>query len=239
MTESSAVRECPHGVSRRRFLAGTTALAVLGPAVAGAHAAGPHSRAADFQAAVAAVREMILAGRIGQLLELRGSLRCAAHPSSRRFWSACCDSLALLGSFTKEPSSCYSRFYGSCGRHATSLGATHSFHAFYRARGGVAIYFDAGSSTASGWMRMTTRGSRGTIRIEVAQTTVAALMPHPDWSRERAGHSWLPIVVGCEEVSTPASRAVAVATSSEPDRLGRVMLAAALRSHRSGTRMNV
>ncbi|MCL4855367.1 MAG: hypothetical protein KJZ78_28725 [Bryobacteraceae bacterium] len=239
MTEDSAVQDCPHGVSRRRFLAGTATVAVLGPPVPGGYAVGPRSRATDFQTAVAAVQEMILAGRIGQLLELRASLRCAAHPSSRRFWSACRDNLALLGSFTKQPFSCYARFYGSCGRNAASLGATHSFHAHYRARGGVAIHFDAGSSEANGWAQMTTRGSRATIRIDVTETVVAALMPHPDWSRERVGQAWLPIVVRCDEVVTPTPCGVTVATSGEPDRLGRAMLAAALRSHRSGTRINV
>jgi hypothetical protein len=224
MPASLSLRECPLGISRRRFLAGTAAAVAVGPSFALSAGIVSAPAPGGLLAATTAARQAIAAGEIGSLLEVCGMLHTTVRPSRGVFWAACRDQLALLACLAEEPSTCSARLVDASGRLARDLSRAAHLQAAYRTAGGAAILLSAKPASAGALsLQIFIRGSRGTIRIDAADEAAAALMPLPGWSRRRAGQPWLPL----------AAAESPIAPLAPSGSTGRAMLAAALRSHRT------
>lgn len=157
-----------------------------------------------FSPKLAIVRELIAAGKLGKLLELRARGKEDARGGAEDMFVLgphLLDVMRLLGG---SPQWCFGSVLAE-GRAITKADvkaasdgipavAGDEVHAMYRLSGGVTGHFDSVRAAGGGprfgiWIY----GSKGVIELGTNYLPAAFFLPHTSWSTPRSKKEWIPI----------------------------------------------
>ncbi len=150
------------------------------------------------------IRELIAAGKLGQLLEFRARGKEDARGGAEDLWVLGPHLMDLILHFGGGPSWCtgsvleQGRPIGKQdvrpGSEGIGLLAGDEVHAMYRMAGGAMAYFDSVRNAGGGprfalWIC----GSKGVIELGTNYMPPAFLLPHTSWSMPRGKKKWIEI----------------------------------------------
>jgi len=152
-----------------------------------------------------AVQELIAAGQLGTVLELRGRGKEDARGGGEDLWVLGSHIMNLIDYFGGEPKWCFGRVEQG-GKPVTKehvregaeqIGplAGDSVTAVYGLSSGATAYFGSRRSMGGGKGRFALQilGSAGIVEILTGHLPSVQFLPDPAWSPGRSGAKWLPV----------------------------------------------
>jgi predicted dehydrogenase len=150
-----------------------------------------------------AIRDVILDGKIGDVLELRGRGKEDQRGGGEDLWVLGSHIMNLIHHFGGEPRWCFATVTErglpirkqDVKEGAEGIGplAGDSVSAMYQLEDGVTAYFASRRNTAGGRFGLQILGSKGAIDLVTGSLPAANLLPDPQWSPGRSGKNWIPI----------------------------------------------
>ena len=151
------------------------------------------------------IRDLILDGKIGKLLELRGRGKEDQRGGGEDLWVLGSHVMNLMHTFCGEPNWCFA----SVEQHGKPVTKEHvqegnegigplagdAVRAMYGMADGVTAYFGSRRNAGSNPPRFGLQifGSQGVIEILTGYLPAAYFLPDPSWSPGRSGAKWVPI----------------------------------------------
>ena len=154
---------------------------------------------------LAAVKDLIGSGKIGQVLELRARGKEDGRGGGEDLWVLGTHVLDLVHGLGGEAQWCFASVLQggrpirkedvAPGNEGIGPLAGDEVHAVYRLAGGAVASFDSvrragGSPTRFG---LTVYGSKGIIEIQTGYLPAVQFLPDPSWSPGRSGQKWVPV----------------------------------------------
>jgi predicted dehydrogenase len=152
-----------------------------------------------------AVHELIAAGQLGTILELRGRGKEDARGGGEDLWVLGSHVMNLIYHFGGQPTWCFGRVEvggkpvtkGDVREGAEQIGplAGDSVTAVYGLDSGATAYFASRRSMGGGKGRFGVQifGSAGVVEILTGHLPSVQFLPDPAWSPGRSGAKWLPV----------------------------------------------
>jgi predicted dehydrogenase len=154
---------------------------------------------------LAAVRELIVSGKIGRVLEIRGRGKEDSRGGGEDLWVLGSHVLDLIHALGGDPQWCFGRVY-QAGRPITKADvkpgnegigplAGDEVHAIYRLADGLTAHFDSVRGAGAKPSRFGVRicGTQGVISLGTGYLPPAYLLPDPGWSDGTSDQRWVPI----------------------------------------------
>ncbi|MEZ6132714.1 MAG: Gfo/Idh/MocA family oxidoreductase [Planctomycetaceae bacterium] len=161
-----------------------------------------------YHPALQQIDQMIAAGELGRLLELRGRGLGDQRGGGEDLWVLGCHIMNLIQYFAGDPKSC-SAIMLQDGRHITSddvkpgaegLGplAANEVHARYETASGVVAYYDsiANDGTAKLGYCLQLMGSKGMVTLHIDRNPIAHFTPGNPFQTASEPRPWIPITSG-------------------------------------------
>ena len=152
-----------------------------------------------------AVRELIAAGQLGTVLELRGRGKEDARGGGEDLWVLGSHVLNLIHHFGGQPTWCFGRVeqdgkpvtkeHVREGAEAIGPLAGDAISAMYGLDSGAKAYFASRRGMGGGKGRFGVQifGSEGIVEILTGHLPSVQFLPDPAWSPGRSGAKWLPV----------------------------------------------
>ncbi len=149
------------------------------------------------------IRELILDGKIGKLLELRGRGKEDQRGGAEDLWVLGSHVLNLMAQFGGEPRWCFATVQQNGrpvqkadvvdGNEGIGPLAGDAINAMYGMNDGVTGYFGSHRATAGNRFGLQIFGSKGIIEMLTGYLPAAFYCEDPTWSAGRSGAKWVPI----------------------------------------------
>jgi len=151
------------------------------------------------------VRDMIMDGKLGNILELRGRGKEDGRGGGEDLWVLGSHVMNLMHTISGEPNFCYgyvmqeghrvTKADVAEGKEGIGPLAGDELHAMYGMDDGVTAYFSSrrrqgGSPTRFGLQIF---GSKGILEIFTGYLPHVNFLPDPSWSPGRTGSKWVPV----------------------------------------------
>jgi predicted dehydrogenase len=152
-----------------------------------------------------AVRDLIAAGQLGTVLELRGRGKEDARGGGEDLWVLGSHVLNLIHHFGGQPAWCFGRVeqegkpvtkeHVRDGAEAIGSLAGDAISAMYGLDSGAKAYFASRRGMGGGKGRFGVQifGSEGIVEILTGHLPSVQFLPDPAWSPGRSGAKWLPV----------------------------------------------
>ncbi len=150
-----------------------------------------------------AVNELILDGRIGKLLELRGRGKEDHRGGGEDLWVLGSHIMNLMHYFGGEPQWCFASVldqgqpitaeHRQPPKEGIDMLAGDTVQAMYGMADGVSAYFGSHRDTAGGRFGLQLFGSKGVIEILTGHLPSVYYLDDPSWSPGRSAASWQPV----------------------------------------------
>ncbi len=151
------------------------------------------------------IRDLILDGKIGRILELRGRGKEDSRGGGEDLWVLGSHVMNLMHTFGGEPDWCFASVEQDGkpvtkeqvheGNEGIGLLAGDTVSAMYGMADGVTAYFGSHRAAAGSPSRFGLQifGSKGVIELLTGYLPGAYLLPDSSWSPGRSGAKWVPI----------------------------------------------
>jgi predicted dehydrogenase len=149
------------------------------------------------------VRDMILDGKLGQILEYRARGKEDARGGSEDLWVLGSHVLNLVAHLGGEPRWCYATLQQEgrpvrkqdvkAGPEGIGPLAGDTVSAMYGLDDGVTAYFGSRKNAAGGRFGLQIYGSKGVVEILTGHLPAVNFLPDPAWSPGRSGKAWMPV----------------------------------------------
>jgi predicted dehydrogenase len=149
------------------------------------------------------VRQMIAAGKIGRLLELRGRGKEDQRGGGEDLWVLGSHVMNLIQYFGGEPNWCFARVLEKgkpvtkahvvAGNEGIGPLAGDNVAACYGLDNGVTAYFGSQRGAAGNRFGLQVFGSEGIIEVLTGHLPAVYFLPDPNWSPGRSGQQWVPV----------------------------------------------
>lgn len=149
------------------------------------------------------IREMIMDGMIGDILELRGRGKEDKRGGGEDLWVLGSHIMNLMNHFGGDPKWCFARV--EQGGHAVTKAdvapgnegigplAGDNVAAMYGMDSGATAYFGSKRNAAGNRFGLQIYGSKGIIEILTGHLSACHYLPDPAWSPGRSQKNWIPI----------------------------------------------
>lgn len=149
------------------------------------------------------VRELIEAGKLGQVLELRGRGKEDRRGGGEDLWVLGSHVMNLMHHFGGEPQWCFASVHQG-GRPITAADVVEGNEgigplagdrvtAMYGMENDVTAYFGSHRNAAGRRFGLQIFGSEGVLEILTGHLPAVNFLPDPQWSPGRSGKRWLPV----------------------------------------------
>jgi predicted dehydrogenase len=149
------------------------------------------------------VRQLIEAGAIGTVLELRGRGKEDSRGGGEDLWVLGSHVMNLIHHLGGEPLSCcgtvlqdgkpVTKEHVKPGNEGIGPLAGDALHAVYELDNGVSAYFGSRRDAAGNRFGLQIYGSKGVIEILTGHLPAVHILQDPMWSPGRSGKAWVPI----------------------------------------------
>lgn len=149
------------------------------------------------------IRDLVLDGKLGDLLELRGRGKEDTRGGGEDLWVLGSHIMNLIHHLGGEPLTCFAVVKQDGhpitakdvkeGNEGIGPLAGDDVSAMYELEGGVTAYFGSRRNTAGGRFGLRILGSKGVVDVVTGYLPAASFLPDPSWSPGRSGKDWIPI----------------------------------------------
>lgn len=159
------------------------------------------------------VRDLLLEGAIGQVLELRGRGKEDARGGGEDLWVLGSHVMNLIHHLGGDPAWCFASVlqdgqpvtagHVQPGKEGIGPLAGDTVNAMYGLDEGVTAYFGSRRNAAGGRFGLQIFGSQGILEILTGYLPPVHILQDPDWSPGRSRKNWLPVSsegIGKEEL---------------------------------------
>ena len=149
------------------------------------------------------IRDLILDGKLGDILELRGRGKEDTRGGGEDLWVLGSHIMNLIHHLGGEPLSCYAVVKQDGhpitakdvkeGNEGIGPLAGDDVSAMYQLDGGPTAYFGSRRNTAGGRFGLRILGTKGAVDVVTGYLPATFFLPDPSWSPGRSGKDWIPI----------------------------------------------
>lgn len=154
------------------------------------------------------VRDMILDGKLGQILEYRARGKEDARGGSEDLWVLGSHVLNLVAHLGGEPRWCFATLRQGkkpvrkddvkAGPEGIGPLAGDSVNAMYGLDEGVTAYFGSRKDANGGRFALQIYGTKGVLELTTGHLPTWSYLPDPSWSPGRSGKAWMPVTTAGE-----------------------------------------